>query len=236
MVVLLFAINTHILVTYTLSEPATTTTTDDDAEPAFCTLIDSEAARYYDYFVFPWIDLLVTSLLPSALLLAGNALLAATVARSARRARRMTLPGSGSGSGSGTGLARREKAASSLTVTLISVSVTYLCLTLPVCVFIVVDRHVEVGEDAAEHAAWRGLAWAVVNLMWYCNSAVNFYLYCLTGSRFRAQCRRLLCGGARGAPAAATTTSGVFVSTTGGSQSTVCGESEGAGKDGGDDF
>ena len=28
--------------------------------------------------------------------------------------------------------------------------------------------------------------------MWYSNSAVNFYLYCLTGTKFRADTRKML--------------------------------------------
>ena len=207
LIVFLVAINAHFLLVFTLHEPPTNTTS------SFCGTVDNDAVKLYAGFVFPWIDLVVTSLLPSSLLLVGNVLLATTVARSARLARRMTAPA---------GSARsdvREKAASSLTVTLMSVSVTYLFLTLPVCVFLIVHPYLHVGNDVL-YQAWLELLWAVCNLMWYCNSIVNFYLYCLTGTRFRAQCKRLLCC----ARAARTTvSSGVFVSmTTGGSQSTVC--------------
>ena len=221
MVVLSVAINAHHLAALRLYKPPINGTSK------FClTLIDDDdALSVYAVYVFPWIDLVVSSFLPSSLLLVGNVLLATTVTRSARLARRLTAAPTGSDRRSDV----REKAASSLTVTLMSVSVTYLCLTLPVSIFIVLQPYVAWG-DSRRHA-WSELVWALVNLMWYCNSTVNFYLYCLTGTRFRAQCKRLLCGAC-----AAPVTSGAFVSmTTSGSRSTVCEKSESE-KDNDDDF
>ena len=36
------------------------------------------------------------------------------------------------------------------------------------------------------------LIYWVLNLLWYSNSAFNFYLYCLTGTKFRADARKVL--------------------------------------------
>ena len=221
MVVLLVAINAHHLAAIRLQEPSTNDTSE------FCAnVVDhDDALSFYALFVYPWIDLVVSSFLPSSLLLVGNVLLATTVTRSARLARRLTAAPTGSDRRSDV----REKAASSLTVTLMSVSVTYLCLTLPVSIFFVLQPYVAWGD--ARRNAWTELVWAVVSLMWYCNSTVNFYLYCLTGTRFRAQCKRLLCSAC-----AAPVTSGTFVSmTTSGIRSTVCEKSESE-KDNDDDF
>ena len=221
MVVLSVAINAHHLAAIKLQEPPTNGTSELCAN-----VVDyDDALSVYALFVFPWIDLVVSSFLPSSLLLVGNVLLATTVTRSARLARRLTAAPTGSDRRSDV----REKAASSLTVTLMSVSVTYICLSLPVCIFIVVQHYLV--WAGARYNAWMRLAWAVVSLMWYCNSTVNFYLYCLTGTRFRAQCKRLLCGAC-----AAPVTSGTVVSmTTTGSRSTVCEKSESE-KDNDDDF
>ena len=219
MIVLLLAINAHHLAAVRLQKPPTNGTSK------FCMTVvnNDDALSAYAVYVFPWIDLVVSSFLPSSLLLVGNVLLATTVTRSARLARRLTAAPTGSDRRSDV----RKKAASSLTVTLMSVSVTYLCLTLPVSIFFVLQPYVAWGD--ARRNARTELAWAVVNLMWYCNSTVNFYLYCLTGTRFRAQCKRLLCGAC-----AAPVTSGTVVSmTTTGSRSTVCEKSE---KDNDDDF
>ena len=221
MVVLLVAINAHQLAAISLQKPSTS----GPAELCVYEDNDDDALNFYAMYIFPWIDLVVSSFLPSSLLLVGNVLLATTVTRSARLARRLTAAPTGSDRRSDV----REKAASSLTVTLMSVSVTYICLTLPVCIFLIV-QHYGMGPDT-RYEAWMRLVWALVNLMWYCNSTVNFYLYCLTGTRFRAQCKRLLCGAC-----AAPVTSGAFVSmTTSGSRSTVCEKSESE-KDNDDDF
>ena len=221
MVVLSVAINAHHLAALRLQKPPTNGTSK------FCMTVvnNDDALSVYAVYVFPWIDLVVSSFLPSSLLLVGNVLLATTVTRSARLARRLTAAPTGSDRRSDV----REKAASSLTVTLMSVSVTYLCLTLPVSIFFVLQPYVA-WSDARQNA-WTELVWVVVNLMWYCNSTVNFYLYCLTGRRFRVQCNRLLCGAC-----AAPVTSGAVVSmTTSGSRSTVCEKSESE-KDNDDDF
>ena len=220
-VVLLVAINAPHLAAFRLQKPPF------NGKSKICmTAVDhDDALSVYAVYVFPWIDLVVSSFLPSSLLLVGNVLLATTVTRSARLARRLTAAPTGSDRRSNV----REKAASSLTVTLMSVSVTYICLSLPVCIFLIVQHYGM--RPGARYNAWMRLAWAVVSLMWYCNSTVNFYLYCLTGTRFRAQCKRLLCGAC-----AAPVTSGTVVSmTTSGSRSTVCEQSE-SGNDSDDDF
>ena len=216
MVVLLVALNAHHFATLRLQKPST----NGPSEVCANVVDDDDALSVYAVYVFPWIDLVVSSFLPSSLLLVGNVLLATTVTRSARLAGRLTAAPTGSDRRTDV----RQKAASSLTVTLMSVSVTYLCLTLPVSIFFVLQPYVAWGD--ARRSAWTELVWALVNLMWYCNSTVNFYLYCLTGTRFRAQCKRLLCGAC-----AVPVTSGAFVSMpTSGSRSTVCD------KDKNDDF
>jgi uncharacterized membrane protein YgcG len=88
----------------------------------------------------------------------------------------------------------RSKAASSLTATLIRLSIMFLLLTLPVCVWLVLvgNDYVIYGVDVSTDA-WLNMAWAVVNMLWYSNAALNFYVYVLTGTRFRSQCRRIVC-------------------------------------------
>ncbi|XP_076464675.1 uncharacterized protein LOC143296541 [Babylonia areolata] len=190
MVATTVALNAHILVTYTLS-------TDGDTSTAQCRYIDNAHLQYYDEFIYPWLDLVFTSFLPSLLLLLGNSALAASLYHSVRQARQM------SSRADTTTTTTRKKAASSLTVTLMCVSVTFLCLTLPVCLYLITYSYLDVSD--AYYEAWLELVWVVVSLLWYCNYAINFYLYCLTGTKFRAQCRRLLlCGVGRGARVMAT--------------------------------
>ncbi|KAL8590285.1 hypothetical protein ACOMHN_006401 [Nucella lapillus] len=199
LVLLLAALNSPLMVIYTLRTPTTTST----AAPT-CSPVDDANLQFFDSIVQPWIDLVVSSFLPSLLLLLGNSALTLTLYGSMRQARQMTSQGD-------TTTTTRKKATSSLTVTLISVSVTYLCLTLPVCVFSIVYEYLD--DSDIYFVAWMELVWMVCNLLWYCNSAINFYLYCLTGSKFRAQSKRLLCLAASPRDARAFSTSGILVTT-----------------------
>ena len=44
------------------------------------------------------------------------------------------------------------------------------------------------------------IAWAVVNMFSYSNNATNFLLYCVSGSKFRNQLRKLFCISPKVAP------------------------------------
>ena len=82
----------------------------------------------------------------------------------------------------------REKAARSVTLTIIVVSLTFLILTLPVSVFFVLSYVAkEYSEVKGEEYAKLYFFYTISYLLANCNSAVNFYLYCLTGRRFRQE-------------------------------------------------
>jgi hypothetical protein len=40
--------------------------------------------------------------------------------------------------------------------------------------------------------AWHNFWWAVVNLIQYINNAIHFFLYCLTGPRFRSELKSMV--------------------------------------------
>ncbi|XP_070203460.1 uncharacterized protein [Littorina saxatilis] len=180
--VLLMALCAHLLAVFTIQR----TQEDDNTTSSLCTFNDDEDLAYYDEIVFNWIDLLFSSCIPVVLLFVGNTVLVLTVVRSTHRARRLSA-------GQRNSQAKREKTASSLTLTLIGVSVTYLVLTLPVCVVSLVTFNVDWANQDVHFRARFELLWTVSVIMWYSNSAVNFYIYCLTGAKFRKKCLRLLC-------------------------------------------
>ena len=75
-----------------------------------------------------------------------------------------------------------------MTATLIGISVAFLVLTAPLTFIFFIQRtgvHATTHDDVDETAAGL-LGEAVGNVMWMANNAVNFYLYLLTGSRYRA--------------------------------------------------
>ncbi|KAL8609602.1 hypothetical protein ACOMHN_023738 [Nucella lapillus] len=161
------------------------------------------ALRHFVRSMFPWVDMTLTSILPSVLLLFSNMGLAFTLVRVSRRLEQhathaQTVP---STSGSivtavSAANARRANSASALTFRLICLSVTFLCLTSPVVILILVELYHRplAQKDLRVEARW-SLVTAVCHLLWYANSAINFYLYFMISRHFRARCRRLLtCG------------------------------------------
>ncbi|KAK7497907.1 hypothetical protein BaRGS_00010778 [Batillaria attramentaria] len=144
------------------------------------------SVNYEDFWdnVWPWVDMSLFSLLPSFMLLVSNVALLRSLRRSASRF---------ASCGTSTATEGRKRVASSMTVTLVIVSFTFLLFTFPINVSIILWHLTgEAIEDDAELTAKMDLAWAVTNILWYANSAVNFFLYCLSGSKFREDFLKLL--------------------------------------------
>ena len=80
------------------------------------------------------------------------------------------------------------KQLSSMTCMAVGVSLAFLVLTTPaVIVYAIMLR---VPQDSASRAPY-AVAHAVCDLLMFTNHAVNFYLYCLSGSRFRQELKTL---------------------------------------------
>lgn len=153
--------------------------------------------QYYEFMslIWSWVDLLFFSLLPFLLLFVSNIILvwrlktsAADVTLAAVKSKQAEL---------------RGKRVSSVTLTLILASSSFCVLSLPYSVYLIILPYV-IEERAmydVEFSAFAELVVVVIGLLWYCNSAVNCYLYCLTGRRFRAEFLKILCGGSTITPA-----------------------------------
>ncbi|KAL8598947.1 hypothetical protein ACOMHN_015526 [Nucella lapillus] len=150
------------------------------------------ASRSYQDFllnVFVYVDLLAVSVLPFVAIMAANCVLVRALVRSVTRA------GASLSRGSADRLKAREKDATSVTLTVLTVSLTFLALTLPFNVNYIVNF--DTGA-ATSHASPREVArgifvTTVCDMLRQANSAVNFYLYVLTGRRFRQEFFRIVC-------------------------------------------
>ena len=67
-----------------------------------------------------------------------------------------------------------------LTAMLLAISFAYLVLTIPIGVRIVTKSIIQSEET-------RQLTWAIVNVLRFTNNVIHFFLYCLTGSKFRGE-------------------------------------------------
>lgn len=147
-----------------------------------------DTSAYYAQFanfIHPWIDMSISSLLPSLILGLCNVILIFKVRDSVQHARTLFV-----------NLANQKKIVSSMTLTLIVASATFLALTLPISVYLIWYSFVLEDSTETEVAlvASSELASAIVFMLWYFNSAANFLLYCASGNRFRREFRNWVCG------------------------------------------
>ncbi|CAH1791120.1 unnamed protein product [Owenia fusiformis] len=136
---------------------------------------------------WPWIDASVASLGPFTILIVCNILIAVQLFKAGQlRKRRMNVSNS-----------KQDNTKKSVTIMLVTISVVFLCLTSPI-VFEVMRklarRNNEEEVPTLAERARETLFWVIVNMLMYLNSAVNFVMYCLSGTKFRESMRELFLG------------------------------------------
>ena len=90
-------------------------------------------------------------------------------------------------------LQAREKAARSVSITVITVSLMFLCLTLPISIDYVINYLLQnVVKLPLEEVLAQRVMNGIFTLLYYSNSAINFYVYVLTGNRFREEFIKIL--------------------------------------------
>ena len=142
--------------------------------------------RYQQFHVSVWVhlDMVLYSLLPSLFLLSGNAVLGWKLAASVREAQERFSGGGVSHSNSSSSSSRRKKA-SSTTVTILIISSVFVVLTVPLMAYnTLFQKYAAVSEKSR---AFHYFLYDFFLVAGFSNFACNFYLYCLTGSRFRGE-------------------------------------------------
>jgi hypothetical protein len=74
----------------------------------------------------------------------------------------------------------------SVTVMLLTVNILFLVLTAPIVIQLTGMKYWYSTEDPRDNV-WLMLMYPIANLMMYTNSVINFFLYCMTGPRFRRE-------------------------------------------------
>ena len=151
-----------------------------------CYYVSAEYLHFVDS-VFTYIELLIFCVVPFSCLALSNSVLVWKLTVSVREARQRLTPGNTEQ------FETRNKAANSVTLTVIIVSLTFIILTLPNGLYLIVFF------PLFDFETMRGYAKAflyntIIFLMLFCNMAVNFYLYCLSGRRFRQEFYNIICG------------------------------------------
>ena len=147
------------------------------------------SSEYISFFnsVWAWVDLCIFSVLPWLCLAISNSLLVWKLKVSVREAE-VSL-----GSGQADRITDRKKKATSITVTLVAVSVTFLLCTFPMSFTQVLIFIAWLNESLKSIFKSRGFFYTqhISRQFWYLNSCVNFYVYCLTGSKFRREAKQI---------------------------------------------
>ena len=131
--------------------------------------------------VLHWQDLLLSSAIPSGLIFIGNALIIYRLTKAQiKRRKTMNLDN------------QKQKGTSSITVMLVVVSVTFLITTLPVTIYL---QRWDKWYDlyTLEGAVKAHFTYAVVHMMYYGNNTINFWLYFLSGRKFRQAFLSMFC-------------------------------------------
>ena len=147
------------------------------------------AGDYVELYFSIWglVDLLIFSVLPWLCLVVSNSVLLWTLNVSIRQAQHSL------GSAHTHGFSGRKKQASSMTVTLFAVSTAFIVLNLPVSSIQALGfyHHMVGSLDYYYESKLIAYCYEIALAMWQTNSAVNFYLYCLTGAKFRRELKKM---------------------------------------------
>ncbi|XP_074659843.1 FMRFamide receptor-like [Tubulanus polymorphus] len=121
--------------------------------------------------VWPKIDLCINALIPFVVLMLCNAVIIWKVHESAKKVTK-----------SSSGVTTKSRL-NSMTAMLISVNFVFLICNLPLTVY-----NLDIFKPNTDHQnAIDWLIWAILNLLMYTNNAANFYIYSISGPRFRGE-------------------------------------------------
>ncbi|XP_064639029.1 FMRFamide receptor-like [Lineus longissimus] len=141
---------------------------------------------YGDFWkrVWYWFDLLSYSCLPFLAIAFCNWSILYKVIRGQIKRNKLQNPG-----GNKNGHSRQL---TSMTYMLTTVSIMFILLTLPASIFFIIQDHVEI-ITWQQNVELR-LIYAITNLLGYVNNTINFLLYCVSGTQFRREVFRMICG------------------------------------------
>lgn len=128
--------------------------------------------------IWNWIDLCIVSLVPLVLLSLANITIIIRLLMRKRKSKTQIVP-------SALKLHSRKKTVSQLTVTLIIVNIAFLVCSTPLSLdIILIDKLPDFRTEKHDYAVYM-LRAAIVGLLAYLNSSINFILYFVSGSKFR---------------------------------------------------
>ncbi len=138
-------------------------------------LIKTDWPRYNYFFVniFTWIDASAQVILPFIIMVICNVNIIYKV---------LLTKSKTNGKNS-----KRLRKIKGMCIMIISVSIIFFVLEMPVLIFLCVM------QGKFENTLTIDMLWTIVNLMMYTNHVINFFSYCMTGTKFRRELLYLIC-------------------------------------------
>lgn len=145
--------------------------------------------------IWPWVDAVIYSFLPSFIILVLNSLIILNVI-SARNARKRLRQQSKLFLRNGQNSNHRSHGEMSrkITLMLLTVSFTFLVTTLPMNIVIIYKSvFLASGSTSMNTLMKVKLMNTIAEMLMYTNHSINFFLYCATGKKFRNQFKAMVC-------------------------------------------
>lgn len=144
--------------------------------------------------VWPWIDAGIYSFVPFLIIIISNIFIIKNII-SAKHTRSILRQKSSISTRKGTINSNRTRGESSkkITLMLLSVSFTFLISTLPMNLVLIYTSFADDVEEDDVSFVRRKLLKTIAEMLMYVNHTVNFFLYCMTGKKFRDQFKALVC-------------------------------------------
>ena len=143
-------------------------------------MVDCDIVPSWNWFIvgpWYWIDTFLSDLLPFFVIIIGNVLIVTKLIR-AQRARLTQMHAASEGT-------EKPKGTSSTTYVLILVSLVFLVTHIPLDVYFTAKTFGMFGQSTYEEYYNSNLVYAIVTIVYYMNSAVEFLLYFFSGRKFR---------------------------------------------------
>ena len=193
-------INSHLWFTYDLTSiPVNNRSSKICAPP-------TDAKWNFIYGVWPWIDFCISSLVPFFIILNGNIALVYGIVHARFIRRQIHQQGSSNQQQSssqnqpstpqqpsnGAVSTHHGRKLTSMTACLLAVSIVFFLTTAPISIYLIGTKTFHQNADEDDRKVYN-LIWASLNMILYVNHATNFFLYIISGRRFRRELIKLWC-------------------------------------------
>ncbi len=140
-------------------------------------LIKANSPKYSYFFqnIFTWLDTSMQVILPFVIMVICNFNIIYKVLLTKSKTNGKNL--------------KRLRKIKGMCIMIVSVSVIFFVLEAPILIFICLIQ----GQWVSQDWSHMDMAWTILNLMMYTNHVINFFSYCMTGTKFRRELLKLLC-------------------------------------------